>query len=139
MESEILNRSNSSAKVVIGVDDAPENLKLLQAAVRAGGFSFLGAASGNECLSLLTRIQPRLILLDIQMPELDGFETCRRIRSMPELQHVPVAFLTARKTAEDVQKCVQAGGNDFIVKPFDVLKLLERIKYWTSRRVAPAA
>jgi two-component system, OmpR family, response regulator len=128
--------SNSGAtKVVIGVDDAPQNLAMLEAAVRAGGYTFLGAASGAECLSLLTRIVPRLILLDVEMPELDGFETCRRIRMNPHLRAVPVAFLTARRTADDVKQGIAVGGNDFIIKPFDVVKLLGRVRHWTQHTI----
>ena len=138
MDPMILNPTDPSSKIVLGVDDAPENLMLLQAAVRAGGYSFMGAESGSKCLSLLNRFQPRLILLDIEMPEMDGFEACRQIRAIPAWRHIPVAFLTARKAAEDVKRCIEVGGNDFIVKPFDVTKLIERVKYWSARR-APAA
>jgi CheY-like chemotaxis protein len=127
--------SPSSGKVVIGVDDAPENLALLQSVTKAGGFSFVGMKGGEECLSVIHKIIPRLILLDIQMPGLNGFETCRRLRNIPELRGVPIAFLTAQKTPEDVQTCLKVGGNDFIAKPFDPVKLLERIKYWTARRL----
>ncbi len=129
-----INSSGNSSKVILGVDDAPENLILLKGAVTAGGYSFVGAKSGIECLSLLVRVVPRLILLDIEMPEMDGFEVCRRIRMDGNLRSVPVAFLTARKTAEDVRTGMDVGGNDFIIKPFDVLKLLERIRHWTSYR-----
>jgi two-component system, OmpR family, response regulator len=129
-------KSNSgSAKVVIGVDDAPENLAILEAAVRAGGYTFIGASSGTECLSLLTRVVPRLIMLDVEMPELDGFETCRRIRMNPQLRSVPVAFLTARRTADDVKQGIAVGGNDFIIKPFDVVKLLGRVRHWTQHSI----
>ncbi|HUB98063.1 MAG TPA: response regulator [Stellaceae bacterium] len=130
-----MSRSSPNSKIVVGVDDAPENLALLEAAVRAGGFNFIGASSGLECLSLLARIEPRLVLVDIEMPDMNGFEVCRRIRLSPEMRHVPVAFLTARRTAEDVRNGMQVGGNDFIVKPFDVIKLLERIRHWTSRKL----
>jgi CheY-like chemotaxis protein len=85
---------------------------------------------------LLTRIEPKLILLDIEMPELDGFETCSQIRSKPNLRNTPVVFLTARKSADDVKNCLAVGGNDFIVKPFDLAKLLDRIRHWTGRRIA---
>jgi CheY-like chemotaxis protein len=136
MDTLSVNSSGPSAKIVLGVDDAPENLFLLQSAVKAGGYTFIGAHSGKECMTLLHRVAPRLILLDIEMPDMDGFETCRQIRAIQALRHVPIAFLTARKTAEDVKRCISVGGNDFIVKPFDMIKLLERIKHWTSRRVA---
>ena len=93
------------------------------------------ARSGSECLSLVMRATPRLVLLDIEMPAMDGFETCRRLRTMDATKHIPVAFLTARKSAEDVKLGVAVGGNDFIVKPFDRAKLVDRIQHWTSRRV----
>jgi two-component system, OmpR family, response regulator len=132
-----MEHAGESSKIVVGVDDAPENLFLLQATVKAAGYPFMGVKSGTECISLLARVQPRLILLDIEMPGIDGFETCRRIRAMREYQHVPIAFLTARKTDEDLKKGLDIGGNDFIIKPFDPLKLLERIKYWCARQAPP--
>jgi DNA-binding response OmpR family regulator len=130
-----LNASSMASKVVLGVDDAPENLFLLQAALKHAGYSFIGAKSGRECLALVSRVIPRLILLDIEMPDLDGFETCRKLRENTELRHVPIAFLTARKSPADVTAGIGAGGNDFIVKPFDNAKLLERVRHWTSRSV----
>jgi two-component system, OmpR family, response regulator len=128
-----------STKIVLGVDDVPQNLMLLDAVLGAAGYTFLSVASGRECLTMLTRVTPRLILLDIQMPEMDGLETCRRIRAIRELAQVPVAFLTASKSAEDVRAGLAAGGNDFIVKPFDIQKLLLRVEHWTTRRIAVAS
>jgi CheY-like chemotaxis protein len=69
---------------------------------------------------------------------MNGFETCRQIRAIPELRAIPIAFLTASKTAEDVRRCLAVGGNDFIVKPFDLAKLLDRIRHWTSTRITAA-
>jgi two-component system sensor histidine kinase/response regulator len=126
--------ANLASKIILGVDDVAENLFLLKATTRRAGYTFMGATSGRECLSLLLRVTPRVILLDIEMPEMDGFETCRRIKENPDFRHIPVLFLTARKTSEDVKKCVMLGGNDFIAKPFDVEKLLERVRHWSSRR-----
>jgi len=135
MSGVVLNGSSTASKVVLGVDDAPENLFLLQAALKNAGYSFIGAKGGRECLTLVGRIVPRLILLDIEMPDLDGFETCRKLRANPEMRHVPIAFLTARKSPADVSAGLDAGGNDFILKPFDHVKLLERVRHWTSRSV----
>jgi len=139
MSSMSVNGTSTVSKIVMGVDDAPENLFMLQAAIKHAGYTFLGAKSGAECLSLVSRVVPRLILLDIEMPEMDGYETCRKLRSNPELRHVPIAFLTARKTPADVTAGMQAGGNDFIVKPFDHIKLIERVRHWTSRSVGRAS
>ncbi|HLZ65409.1 MAG TPA: response regulator [Aliidongia sp.] len=124
------------SKIVMAVDDQAETLLLIQGIVEAAGFSFVGARRGREAISLTDRMMPRLILLDIQMPYVNGFDTCRQLRANPSLRTVPIAFLTARKTAEDVTAGLKAGGNDFIVKPFDPGKLIERIEYWLSRRVS---
>ncbi len=130
-----VNASSAISKIVLGVDDVPENLFLLQAIVKSGGYTFLGAKSGLECLSLVMRVTPRLILLDIEMPQIDGFETCRRLRANDQVKRVPVAFLTARKSPEDVRLGLDVGGNDFILKPVDPVKLLERVRHWTSRHL----
>jgi len=126
------------SRIVLGVDDQAENIMLLEALLETAGYSFMSASSGPECLSLALRCTPRLILLDVQMPEMDGYETCRRLRAIWLLRQVPIAFLTARKAADDVKVGLAAGGNDFIVKPFDHEKLLARVDYWTKRTVAAA-
>lgn len=131
--------NDSRNKIVIGVDDNEANLAFLKSAVTSAGYTFFGATSGAECLSLVLRVPPRLILLDIQMPWMDGFETCRRLRALAETATVPIAFLTACKTREDVRTGLAAGGNDFIVKPFLPAHLLERVRHWTTRSVRAAA
>src|SRR5258707_928851 len=128
--AKILDRKS---KIVLGVDDAQDNLNLLKLSVETAGYTFMGAKGGLECLRLVCRMIPKLILLDIEMPGIDGFETCRRIRNLSETKLVPIAFLTGRKTAEDVKTGMAAGGNDFIVKPYDVVKLIERINHWVNR------
>jgi len=127
--------SARSGKTIIGVDDQPENLAILEGLIESRGYSFFGAASGAECISLALRVDPKLILLDVQMPLMDGYETCRRLRAMFLLKTVPVAFLTARNGPEDVREGLAAGGNDFIVKPFDPVRLLGRVDHWMTRRV----
>ncbi|MGB8841585.1 MAG: response regulator [Aliidongia sp.] len=132
-----LNPGGRRSKIVIGVDDEADNLDMLGSLIEGAGFTFIGASSGTECLSLVLRITPRLILLDIEMrPGMDGFETCRRLRKDMRLKPIPIVFLTGRKTGEDVKACIKAGGNDFIVKPFDPVKLVDRVEYWMVRRVA---
>lgn len=131
--------ASRATKIVLGVDDQPENLAILESLIESQGFIFLGVGGCAEALSLAVRASPRLILLDVQMPEIDGFETCRRLRRIPELSTVPIAFLTARKGSDDVRAGLMAGGNDFIVKPFDPEKLITRVIHWTGRRVAAPA
>lgn len=134
MHPESFGQTDKKSKVVVGVDDAVDNLALLKTAIEADGYTFIGARSGGECLALLGKIVPRFILLDVQMPGLDGFETCRRLRLMEGLRDVPVAFVTARKTAADVKTAVAVGGDDFIAKPYEVPMLTERTRYWTTRK-----
>jgi CheY-like chemotaxis protein len=116
------------------VDDAPENLAFIKACLSGAGYAVFTAKSGEECPTLLTRVTPRVILLDVQMSGLDGFETCRRIRSRPDLASVPIAFLTGRSGSWDVQECVVAGGNDFLSEPVSSQKLLDRVGYWATHR-----
>jgi DNA-binding response OmpR family regulator len=140
MSISTVNGSGTNGRVVVGVDDGSENLFLLQSVMKRAGYVFFGFKTGRECLGVTARLIPRLFLLDIEMPDLDGFETCRKLREMPELARVPIAFLTARKTPDDVRYGLEVGGNDFIVKPFDPGKLLERVAHWTSRSLkAPVA
>lgn len=120
-------------KMILGVDDQAENLMMLAAILEAAGYTFMGAASGADGLSLAARVSPRLILLDVQMPGMDGLETCRRLRANWGLRHIPVAFLTGRKSAEDVRAGLAAGGNDFITKPFDPVRLIGRVDHWTRK------
>jgi two-component system, OmpR family, response regulator len=130
-----VSEKDNKSKLVIAVDDSTENLALISSAVTPDGYSFVGISSPKECLGMMTRVTPRLILLDIQMPEMDGLELCRRLRSFRHLSGVPIVFLTARKTVEDVRTGMAAGGNDFIIKPFEQEKLQERVRYWTNRRI----
>lgn len=123
-------------KVVLGVDDQPENLAVLSAVLETAGYTFVEASSGLDCLSLAARVSPRLILLDIQMPGINGLETCRRLRADWRLQHIPVAFLTGRNHADDVRAGLKAGGNDFITKPFDHERLLARVDHWCRKALA---
>lgn len=127
------------SKVVLAADDYLTNLDLVREVVTAAGYHFVGAESGTELLALAWKVSPRVVLLDIQMPGLDGFETCRRLREMAamgtqyhKLATVPILFLTARKSVENVRECMAVGGNDFIIKPFDTVKLATRIEYWMS-------
>jgi two-component system, OmpR family, response regulator len=132
-QARILSASDLRSTIVMGVDDAPENLMLLEMVLKRAGYTFIGAASGPTCLSLVDRAVPRLILLDVEMPVIDGFETCRRLRAKPALRSTPIAFLTNRNSAADVKAGMAAGGNDFLLKPFDLAKLVERVKHWTGR------
>jgi CheY-like chemotaxis protein len=129
--------ARNRSKIIFGVDDNATNLAFLQATLTSAGYIFVGFSGGLPCLSAVFRAPPRLILLDIQMPGIDGFEVCRRLRLVPEGRAIPVAFLTGLKTREDVRAGIAAGGNDFIIKPIDRTRLLERVQHWSNRRIDP--
>lgn len=118
---------------ILGVDDDIDQLIVLQTHLDAAGFTFFGATSGEEALKLVPRVAPRLIILDVMMRGLDGFETCRRLRQDPAAAEVPVLLLTACKTEADVRAAKSVGANDFVVKPFDADRLAERVRRWLSR------
>ena len=120
--------------VVLAVDDSTEMLDILKNLIAGAGYRFYGASNATQCMRLVRDIQPDLILLDIQMPEVDGFELCRQIRALQACQHTPVAFVTARRTTQDVKAGIAAGGNDFITKPFDARNLLARIERWVKQK-----
>jgi two-component system OmpR family response regulator len=130
-----MNGAPQKSKIIVGVDDDADNLALQSRVVCDAGYTFFGVPSGTDCLALLHRVRPRLVLLDIHMAEMDGFEVCRRMRADAGSKYVPVVFLTARKTTEDVRAGVAAGGNDFIVKPFSPEHLQSRIAHWVNHRV----
>jgi CheY-like chemotaxis protein len=131
--------NGARGRIVFGVDDNAANLSYLRETLASAGYVFAGFSTGPDCLSALLLAVPKLILLDVQMPGMDGFETCRRLRALPETRTVPVAFLTAMKTREHVRAGLLAGGNDFFVKPFEREKLLERVQMWTTRQPGTAA
>ncbi|HXY98509.1 MAG TPA: response regulator [Stellaceae bacterium] len=118
---------------ILGVDDDIDALIVLQTHLDSAGFTFFGATSGEEALKLARRVAPRLIILDVMMRGLDGFEICRRLRLDPAQAGVPILLLTARKTEADVLQAKAAGADDFIVKPFDAAQLAGRVRHWLDR------
>ena len=120
--------------VILAVDDSSEMLDILKNLIAGAGYRFYGAGNAGQCMRLVLEIQPDLILLDIQMPEVDGFALCRQIRALEACKHTPVAFVTARRTTQDVKAGIAAGGNDFITKPFDPKNLLARIERWVKQK-----
>ena len=93
------------------------------------------AQSGQAALNFLDKSEPDLILLDIMMPDFDGFEVCRKIKSDIALKHIPIIFLTARTDSEDIVKGFEMGGADYVTKPFNATELLARIKTHIEMKV----
>src|SRR3712207_849000 len=105
-------------RTILVVDDTPQNIKLLDAVLTPRGYTVLAASSGQEALQQVMQERPDLILLDIVMPEVDGYEVCRRLREDPSTHMLPVIMITASGEREKV-KAIEAGADDFITKPFN--------------------
>jgi DNA-binding NarL/FixJ family response regulator len=112
---------------VLLVDDMPQSLGALAHELEADGYNVLIAASGEAALQSLDLVIPDAILLDAMMPGMDGFETCRRIKSRIELAHIPVIFMTGLSETEDVVKGFAAGGVDYVRKPVHAPEVLARL------------
>ena len=107
----------SEKQTVLAIDDMPANLKLLGEILKPE-YRFLVATSGAQGLELATSKQPDLILLDVMMPEMDGYEVCRQLKANPLTQSIPVIFITALKEETDEEKGLEIGAIDYITKPF---------------------
>ena len=114
---------------VLVVDDDPVNLRVLQQYLAASGYDVVAAPSGAEALEALDRRPDvAMVLLDVMMPRLDGYDTCRRIRAKRNASELPVVLLTAKNRVSDLELGLQAGANDYLVKPFSRQELLARMK-----------
>jgi DNA-binding response OmpR family regulator/DNA-binding CsgD family transcriptional regulator len=119
------------------IDDTPETLGFLTDTLDNAGFTVLIATDGESALALVDQITPDLVLMDAVMPGMDGFETCRRLKSEKLLSHVPVVFMTGLSETEHVVQGLAAGGVDYVTKPIIVEELLARIRvHLTNARIA---
>lgn len=126
--------------MILVVDDTPDTLGFLTEAIEQADLTVLVAVDGESALDLVGQITPDLILMDAVMPGLDGFETCRRLKQIPHLSHIPVIFMTGLSDTEHVVKGLEAGGVDYVTKPIVVDELIARIRvHLTNARVAYGA
>ena len=112
---------------VLLVDDVPANLAVLTSALEPLGYEIFAVPNGATALQVAARAKPDLILLDIMMPGMDGWETCRRLKQMEETREIPVIFITARGELDQVVAGFHCGGVDYIVKPFQAEEVLNRV------------
>jgi len=125
-----MNESTAAATkpTILVVDDTPDNLALMMELLK-GDYTVQLANSGERALRLAARVpQPDLILLDIMMPGMDGYEVCQKLKSDPQTREIPVVFLTAKADAEDEKKGLEVGGVDYITKPISAPVVLARVK-----------
>jgi adenylate cyclase len=113
---------------ILVVDDRPEGRKLLALRLQHMGHAVRQADSGAQALALSEAETPDLVLLDVLMPGMDGLETCRRLRAMPALRAVPIVLVTSLEAPEDCVRGLEAGADDFIIKPFNPAELQARVR-----------
>jgi two-component system cell cycle response regulator len=123
-----------SARILV-VDDVPANVRLLEARLSAEYFDVLTASNGTEALKICQRAECDMILLDVMMPDMDGFEVCRRIKSDPLTHHIPVVMVTALDSASDRVRGLEAGADDFLTKPVSDIVLLARVRSLTRLKM----
>jgi two-component system cell cycle response regulator len=116
-----------TARVLV-VDDVPANVKLLEARLSAEYFDVLTAMSGEQALAICERAECDIVLLDVMMPDMDGFEVCRRLKSSPTTHHLPVVMVTALDQPSDRVKGLQSGADDFLTKPVSDVALIARVR-----------
>jgi two-component system alkaline phosphatase synthesis response regulator PhoP len=122
---------------VLLVDDEPDLLEFLRYNLEKAGYRVLIAFDGTSALELAEAERPDVVVLDIMMPQLDGFAVCQRLRAHPELRHVPIAFLTARNAETDEIMGLELGADDYIPKPISPALLISHIRALLRRAVFP--
>lgn len=127
MNIQLLDTSNDEALILI-VDDIARNLQVLGSILSESGFGVSVASSGQGALEAIREQKPDVILLDIQMPDMDGFEVCRLLKADPKTHQIPVIFLTARTETDDIVRGFELGAVDYITKPFISQELLARVR-----------
>jgi putative two-component system response regulator len=114
---------------ILAVDDNPNNLEIL-VELLSSSYELTTATSGEEALRLAPQLRPSLILLDVMMPGIDGFETCKRLRAIPELKDVKIVMLSARQDIKDRLSAYLQGALDYVTKPFDPREVLAKVRAW---------
>ena len=115
------------AKIVIA-EDEPDIRELIAFTLRFAGYEVVAGANGLEGYELAKREKPDLVMLDVRMPKMTGYEACQRIKSEPDIAHIPVVFLSAKGQDNEIQQGLQAGAEEYMLKPFAPDQLTERIR-----------
>lgn len=123
-----MSRIEKEQDIVLLVDDSPESLGFLTTALEDAGVTVLVARSGDAALRIVERVIPDVVLMDAVMPGLDGFETCRRMKAMTQLTHVPIIFMTGLTETEHIVHALESGGVDYLSKPISLDELRARIR-----------
>ena len=125
-----VNRRRS--KLVICIDDDPNIRNIVHTSLTEAGYTVITCRDGPTALSMLGRYQPRILLIDIEMPELDGYQTLGEIRRRFPSLRSRIVFLTGRRTLRDVEDARRLGCDDYVIKPFTTAGLIQRLDHWVK-------
>jgi two-component system, sensor histidine kinase and response regulator len=127
MELSNIQKELAARSIILIVDDVPGNLEILGSLLSGAGFRISVATNGARAINVATTKPPDLILMDVSMPEMDGFEACRKLKANPATAEIPIIFLTAHSGENEIVQGFEAGGIDYVTKPFKAPELLARI------------
>jgi CheY-like chemotaxis protein len=127
------NKNIMKPKILI-VDDDPINIELLEGYL-SKDYDILKAHDGNEAIMIVDATPPDIILLDIIMPGMNGYDVCKKLKNDPKTNHIPIVIVTSLQETEDRNKAIQAGADDFITKPFDIIELTVRVKSYLKTKL----
>ncbi len=122
------SEADLSTATILLVDDNAQNLELMQAFLEELGCSIQTASDGLDAIESIEQTRPHLIILDVMMPRMSGFEVCQKIKSQPSTRDIVVIMVTALNEVSDYERAVECGTNDFITKPVNKLELVTRVR-----------
>jgi DNA-binding response OmpR family regulator len=125
---------NAPTERILIVDDTQQNIQVLGTILKEASYRITVARNGQEALDSARKVRPDLILLDVMMPVMDGFETCRRLKADPKTAEIPIIFLTSKSDSEDVVRGFELGAVDYVTKPFNAAELFVRVDAHLARR-----
>lgn len=135
-----MNTISDSNYIVLIVDDSPDTLGMLNEALENTGMTTLVALEGKQAITIAKKLTPDVILLDAIMPTMDGFETCKHLKSIPALKNIPIIFMTGLSDTDSIVKGFSAGGIDYLTKPIKPKELIARIQaHLVNARTARSA
>ena len=120
--------TENAIPTILIVDDNQQNLELLQAYLEDIDCTTIPAGDGPEALAIIKKTPPDLILLDVMMPKMSGFEVCKRVKNDPQTSHIPIIMVTALSEFGDIERGIDSGTDDFLSKPINKLELITRVK-----------
>lgn len=123
-----IQKESREKPLVLVVDDNQQNLELIMAYLEDVDCLTISASSGMEALEIITTRRPDLVLLDVMMPKISGFEVCRRMKQDPQSAEIPVIMVTALNEMADIEKAINSGTDDFLSKPVNKWELITRVK-----------